>query len=641
LLKILVFSKADDEEVYGTIELMNRSGLPYELISDLSRLGRENEHHVIVIPESARITVEEERALFNSNLSILSVGYVPRQNICEEIGFKLVGRKIVQPPFSYSIIRMVDGSEAPFYYDFSIIEIVDNSLELTGKIYTNGEEYPGTIIRSPNENIKVFMFANLLRSVTYLFSGAEEPRLKSREFFDEYGRINARKIRGIRKKFFKMPIIEIYQEILFKIFKDICKRNNVLIVQKWFHPFNHKVSVCLTHDVDIVAYMPFRFVMESFIDKKKIKEGALRFFLALIYHASTFFFKAHLSERRDTYNLLPKQIVESFLPYNPYWNFILFDRIEKEFKADSSTYFFQTGLSRKDFEGLFNIVEIDYTVDSLFISRIMRKLRQKGYEIGLHGSISSYKDIKHMQAEKLKIANIIGTQRIGTRQHRLLMNVPGTWRLQSEVGFIYGATYGYAHDVGFRAGTGFPFNPWDVERKMKLPILEIPLIIHDGTFFQEQFLNYSADKALEVCRRFFDVIGKYNGVITLLWHPHVNRENQGYWIDTYREVLKYASQYNPWYTNAMGLAEWWNLRNKVEFRELEVNETSAKFSLHSPANYKGFSMKMLSPYKISDCKVFVNGQSLEGSQVEKYKDSVLFSFNMSKGVNEIEIIMNK
>jgi len=632
-----VYSKADPEDVYGAVQLMNRLGLPYGLIRDLSKLNRKEKSSVLVIPESARINVEEERVLLNSNLSIMSIGYIPRQSICEDMGFKLVGSRKVQLPFSYGTIRMLDGLEVPFYYDFSIIEIVDNSFKLIGKIYLKSEEYPGIMVRSFNRNKKVFILANLLRSVTYLFSGAEESQLKSREFFDEYERIDDRIIRRLRKEFFKMPIVEIYQEILIKLFMDICSGNNTPIVQKWFHPFNHKIALCLTHDIDIVSYMPLLLALKSFYVKKNIKEGIIRLFLAFVHYGSTFIFRMHLSERRDTYSLLPQQIVQSLLPYNPYWNFDEFDQIEREFKANNSTYYFQTGLSRKTFEGLFNSIEIDYSIDSIQIRRVIKTLRQRGYEIGLHGSILSFKNAKEMRSEKFKLINTIGTQHIGIRQHRWLMKVPETWKLHAEEGFIYDSSYGYAHDVGFRAGTGFPFNPWDIEKRMELPILEIPPIIQDGILFLENLLNYSAEEAFKICKGIIDTINRYNGIITLLWHPHINREKKKYWMDSYRDILRYASRYDPWFTNALGLAEWWNLRNKVKFGEFKVSRTSIKFLLHSPIAYKGFSVKMLSPFNISRCEVFINGQSLESNQVEKHENCLLFTFDISEGLNEVRM----
>ena len=64
--------------------------------------------------------------------------------------------------------------KAPFYYSFSIVRIADKSLEVIGKIESQNKEFPGIFIKKSVEGLRVFILPSLPRSVTYLFSGAEE-----------------------------------------------------------------------------------------------------------------------------------------------------------------------------------------------------------------------------------------------------------------------------------------------------------------------------------------------------------------------------------------------------------------------------------------------------------------------------------
>jgi len=634
LLKILVFSRADPEEIYGAIEIVDRLGLPFDVIQNLNEINDTKNTPVIIVPRSAKISAEEEEILFSSKLPTISIGYIPRKKIRDEIGLVFKEEKIVQPPSFCGIIEKANGIKAPFYFCFQVIGIENNSMQIFGKIRSEGKEYPGIVIRNTDESTKIFILSGLLKSVAYLFCGAEESSNLPPEFFDEYGRINDAKIEDIRREFMEIPVIEVYQEILFEILQHISRKHNMVIVQKWFHPSNHKMTLCLTHDVCGIWPQSFVFVIKSFVKKLDAKEALMRFIMVFLFWMSVIVFKMHLSEKIDITRLMPQAISDEIVHYNPRFNFGVFDQIEKEFEANHSTYFFQAGLSREVFDGPNGSIEVDYTLDSDFMRRLIRNLESKGYEISLHGSISSYDDTQQMQTEKLALVSVSRDRNVGIRQHRALMRLPETWRIQAKERFLYDSTYGYLHRIGFRAGTGFPFHPWDLEKKERIPILEIPVIIADSYFFPGQ-------KPFQTIKRILNMAKKYNGVLTLLWHQHTHRETEKYLIDSYRETLKYALRHNPWYTNARELAEWWDLRSQVLFEDLETDETMARFSLYSPRNYDGFSIRVSFPFKVSTCKILVNDQTPTSIEAERNEDfSRCFTFRILEGINKVSIMTN-
>jgi len=631
LLKVLIFGIADPEEIYGAVEIINLLGLPCEVIQNVDELDDTKNAPVIIVPRSAKMSVEEEEILFNSKFPIISVGYIPHQKICNEIGIVFKEEKMVQPPSFCGIVEKANGTKAPFYFSFKVIRIENNSMQIFGKINSERKEYPGIVIRNTDERIKTFILLNLLQSVTYLFCGAEESSSLPREFFDEYGRINDTKIKDLRKEFMEIPIIEVYQEILFEILQYISRKYNMVIVQKWFHPFNHKITLCLTHDVCGIWHKSFIFVIKNFMKKLDLKEAVMRSIMVFLYWVSVIVFKMHLSEKIDIFRLMPEVITDKFVHYNPRFNFDIFDQIEKESEANHSTYFFQTGLSRRIFDGLNGSIEVDYTLDSNFMRRLIYNLKSKGYEIGLHGSVVSYNDAKQMQSEKLALVSVCRNKHVGMRQHRALIKIPETWRFHAREGFLYDSTYGYPHEIGFRAGTGFPFYPWDLEKKEKIPILEIPIIIGDSELFSKQ-------KPFQTVKRILNMTKNYNSVLTLIWHQHTHREKDKHLIESYREILKYAMEYDTWYTNAKELAEWWNLRSQVIFKDFEVDETEIKFSLYSPRNYDGFSIRIHLPFGASSCKLLANDQIRNNDQVQITKDSILFSFDILKGINNVKVM---
>lgn len=640
MLKALIYCKVDKEINYAATEIINRLGIPYEKINDIDKITKKSKHNVVIIPESAKMSPEEEETVFNSRVSVISLGYIPQQKVCKGTGFEVIDKRVVKPPQTSGILHAMNNFSAPFFHDFPIVKIIDGSTRLIGKIETGSEEYPGIIIKNVRGSSKVFIFPSLFKSIIYFFSGAckvlPRSQIHSLKLSDELGRIMAEKVKKFQGDFIYRPIIEIYCEILLFILKKISKKKCIPIVQKWYHPKNHNMTLCITHDIDVVAGINIINTLRSLIKDFQIKKGLVKLFLGFIHKISSFMFKTHISNVRDTLKLIPLWISSRLLSYNPVWNFDIYSKIDEEFDTEYPTYFFQVGLMRGAFEGLNGSIEIDYTLDNPLIKRTISLLKEKGAEIGLHGSLIAYNCLDNLKIEKKKLENLIG-EIIGIRQHRQIMLCPETWINQEKVGLQYDTSLGYVDDVGFRAGTGIPFYPWDIQTKRKISILELPIIIVDGTLFQERFLNYSEKQALEVCSEIINTTNKYSSVLTLLWHPHHDRVVQEYWMTTYREVLRYASKYRPWYTGAGELVKWWTLRNDVTFGSIEISKSSLIFSIHSPKTFQGFSVRIWFPFKPSLNQVIVNGQTLSKDNILNQNNFLLFKFKVCEGNNQIII----
>jgi len=639
MLRFLLYSKAEAEIRYAATEFMSLLGLPFEEIEDLSQLDR-NGSAVLVIPESAEMSPEQENDIFTSSLSVISLGYLPQERICRELGFEVIERRFCEPPQSSGMLQTIDGLSSLFFYDFPLVKTVERSTSLIGKIETGGNEFPGIIASDMGGSLKVFVFPSLLRSIAYLFSGGEESLSEiegnSLQLFDENRRIIPEKVKLYRGRFIYLPIIAIYREVFLDILKEISKKNGIPIVQKWYHPHGSNITLCLTHDIDVVAGISFLVTLRHLFEDFKVKKFLSQTFLGFLHKISTSMFDTHISNVRDPFNLIPQWMASKLIRYDPFWNFGEYRKIEEKFKAEYPSYFFQVGLTREAFEGLHRSIEIDYTLDCPIIRRTITSLKEGGAEIGLHGSIVSYNCIDNLKKEKKKLANLIGNPD-GIRQHRQLLSYPETWEYQAEAGFKYDTSFGYVHDVGFKAGTGMPFHPWNFHLKKKIPILEVPLIIVDGTLFQEHLLNYSEEQALKVCRELVDTTNKYSSVLTLLWHPHHNMGTQGYWLSAYRKLLSYASEYRPWYTGAGELVKWWTLRNEVTFGAAENSKARLSFSVRSPRSFEGFSMRIWFPSGPAVSQVFVNGQALSEEDIQKDGDFLLFKFKISDGNNKIVV----
>lgn len=283
------------------------------------------------------------------------------------------------------------------------------------------------------------------------------------------------------------------------------------------YPNNSKFAVCLTHDVDDI-YPPLKHTL-----------------------ASSFYCLKDFN-----FNSLKKEISWKFgnKKNSPYLDFKHIMQLEEKYNAKSSFYFITAKEDpirfRYDIEDI--VIELDY-------------IYENDWDIGLHGGYYSYIDLKEIVKEKERLEKTLGHKIIGFRNHYLRFKVPETWELLSKAGFKYDTTFGYTDRVGFRNGMCHPFRPYNLNENKSIDILEIPLVIMDGTLFE---VANSFEDAWKYTKDLINTVEKYNGVITILWHTNVfNCAFRKNWKMLYEKILKYCFEKNAWMTSGREIYEWW------------------------------------------------------------------------------------
>ncbi|HHS98085.1 MAG TPA: hypothetical protein ENK08_09370 [Chloroflexi bacterium] len=181
-----------------------------------------------------------------------------------------------------------------------------------------------------------------------------------------------------------------------------------------------------------------------------------------------------------------------------------------------------------------------YDPASPLVRRLIERLRQRGFEIGLHAGYYTLNDPARLRDEKARLDAVLGTDKYGGRQHYLRFRVPGTWRDGERVGLTYDATMGYADHEGFRCGTCHPFHPFDCLQNRVLNIVERPLIVMDATLkgYRRMSPAEGKERILSLARRCRQV----EGVFSLVWHPTLLREIERPWARICQEVLAELSR---------------------------------------------------------------------------------------------------
>jgi hypothetical protein len=135
--------------------------------------------------------------------------------------------------------------------------------------------------------------------------------------------------------------------------------------------------------------------------------------------------------------------------------------------------------------------------------------------MGLHASYETFNTPEKLLFEAETARQILGRNRIGGRQHYLRW-CPETWLHWEACGLAYDSTLGFADQVGFRAGTCFPYRPWVISENREVDLIEIPLIVMDCTPYM--YMGLTPDDCLRTTDECITRCKIVGGVFTLLWH---------------------------------------------------------------------------------------------------------------------------
>ena len=196
-----------------------------------------------------------------------------------------------------------------------------------------------------------------------------------------------------------------------------------------------------------------------------------------------------------------------------------------------------------------------YRDETCTVREIARDLRRRGWDIGLHGSYLSPMSYEMLAEQKEDVEKAVGETIVTSRQHNLHFDAERTPALLEKAGLLVDSTLGSNRDIGFRAGTSYPFRMWDAAARDWLRLVEIPLVLHDGALLRPDNLDLDVESAFAVCRTIIDRVAETRGVVTLLWHP--DKAALPDWFALYARLLEYIHQQNGWGASARDIHEWW------------------------------------------------------------------------------------
>ena len=189
------------------------------------------------------------------------------------------------------------------------------------------------------------------------------------------------------------------------------------------------------------------------------------------------------------------------------------------------------------------------------VRETFQEISFRGWEIGMHGSVMSAFDGDQMAEQREDISDVIGREVTAGRQHNLQFEIASTPDHLAAAGFQVDSTLGSNRDIFFRTGSSYPTPLWSLQKSEWLPVVEVPLILHDGALMRWDNLDLTPEGTLEVSKKIIDRVAAVRGVVTLLWHPE-NIVKPGY-FETYVSLLDYIKEKNGWGVGATEVAAWW------------------------------------------------------------------------------------
>jgi hypothetical protein len=315
-------------------------------------------------------------------------------------------------------------------------------------------------------------------------------------------------------------------------------------------PEGKKFAVCLTHDVDWV--------------KLKALPGQIRYLKNRLRNSPIG--KTWLKTSVTGLANLAAGVAEELLRPDKTDFLSPWLTLEESYGFRSTFFFFPDRASRyHTYDGPWYEYRdrVIFEGQCINVSDLIGDLVSRGWEVGLHGTFHSFDDSDELRRQKDQIEQVLGQTIFSVRQHCLHFDTIMTPRAQRKAGFKYDSTMGFNRMVGFRNGMAFPFYPFDLKKDEPLPILQIPLHIQDGALLRPDNLGLTPELALKHAKNLIDKVEQYNGMVTLLWHPHVFIDHlYPRWFWLYQELIKYIAAKEAWVAPIREIGTWWESHQK-------------------------------------------------------------------------------
>lgn len=350
-----------------------------------------------------------------------------------------------------------------------------------------------------------YLTLDIFGSVFFMLTRYEEYVKSDRDRFD---RFPATASLAYQEGFLHRAIVNEYVEILWACLKELWPN-----LERKAHSFKTIVS----HDVDSPYQYAFgniplitRSVVGDLIKRQSIKQGIARV---------------------QTW----KQAKRSNWILDPFNTFDWLMELSESYDLKSAFYFI-TDKTDPAKDG-------DYDIQHPLIRNLLKRIYERGHEIGLHPSFNTYRNSQQTKKEFDLLRRICSEEGVeqeawGGRQHFLRWESPTTFQNWNDAGLNYDSTLAFADHSGFRCGTCYEYPVFNLKTRRILDVVERPLVVMECSVLDERYmsLNRNLEEAYSYISDLKRTCRLFGGNFTLLWHNH--RFVNPLECELYKQVLR-------------------------------------------------------------------------------------------------------
>jgi hypothetical protein len=372
--------------------------------------------------------------------------------------------------------------------------------------FTKPNGYAGRPLFYAADSRTVECTVDLLASIVLTLARYEEVMTPAR---DAHGRFTAAASTALRESFLTRPIVDehglAFEQAL------IC------LVPGW-QPSERRLRVKLSHDTDDVGGFC---CLNAGLKGTRLRSPVRVLWMAVPFNGR--YAVQTVTQRRDPVGLLT-HLWGCVVGKVPSCLDLLGKVVamSRERNLDSAVYWKAGPLNRYD---------SGYDPRRPKLQKVIHGLLAQGVEMGVHPGYETFMAPEKLAAEVGILREALGEHALGGRQHYLRWR-PETWLHWEHCGLAYDSTLSFADHYGFRAGTCLPYRPWLLAHNRESRLLEIPLVIMDGTLTAMGLSEEQGFQAVKDCSERCRLVG---GVFTFLCH-NSSFLNPGY-SEFYKKAL--------------------------------------------------------------------------------------------------------
>ncbi len=320
---------------------------------------------------------------------------------------------------------------------------------------------------------------------------------------DEFDRMRAMDSLQYKLGVLGFPIVN-YYSLLLK--EEMEKYFDIVIEHRTYG--GGGCGLALTHDVDYISYLNPRMIRREMFGIAVLNRHSLR------------------SPQRVSKLLFP---LFALFGYDLPRIGLRFLRNIENTNSFKSTFFIKTGATARQ--------DIPYNYRSRGMRDFIKSLTDAGFEIGIHPSMNTYVSVNDFVREKNRLQDVIGKPVESVRQHYLKFTAGRTIEIWEKAEVKYDSTLGFSRETGFRNSIAFPYPLYNFAEDRISPVIELPLILMDGTLAEDKTIT--DEQALARMKELLHETKLARGGAAVLFHNSVTDpiDFPGY-MDHYAEVLR-------------------------------------------------------------------------------------------------------